>query len=101
MPQVLAMAQACKKIIMATTYTKSNLYSVIAFIPQLVCSFTYYFNIQQTPKSLMLYTWPRLTKHTAIINNPLQVFVPVGIVLPTPAYNLFHSLTGIYMFAPS
>lgn len=101
MSQVLAMAQACKKIIMVTTYTKRNLYSVIAFIPQVVCSFTYYFNIQQTPKSLMLYTRPRLTKHTEIINNPLQVFAPLGIALLTPAYNLFHSLTGIYIFAPS
>lgn len=46
--QILAMAQVCKEIIIATTYTKSNLCSVRAFIPQFVCSFTYYFHIHQT-----------------------------------------------------
>lgn len=47
------------------------------------------------PKSLMLYTWPRLPKHTEIIHNSFQDFMALGVVLPTPAYNLFRSLTGI------
>ena len=71
--QILTMAQACDKIMMATIYTKSKQCSVTSFIPLFVGSMTSHFNIQQTPKSLMFHTWPRFTKHTAI-NNTFQIF---------------------------